>query len=501
MTLLLQMQNIRKQYPGVLALSDVNFDLRSGEVHCLLGENGAGKSTLMKVLSGAIKKDGGVILIDGKEVDFHSPADSQKAGIGMIYQDFKLVPELTVAENILLGNEPTKGKSPFVDYKKMNEIARASLAQLGEDISPTAIISSLSVAKRQIVEIAKAISKKVRILAMDEPSAALTENELKNLFAVIRRLKAEGVGIIYISHRLEEIFEIGDRLTVLRDGKFIHSCNVAGSDRRSLVRWMVGRELEQEYPKIDLKRGEEILRIENLNAGILKDIDLTIYRGEILGFSGLVGAGRSELARIIFGADPKESGSIYLDGKEINLHSPRQAFVLGIGLLTEDRNKYGLIMQMNVRENISLSNLNSVVKGLFINRSKENSIANKFTKDLRIKTPSIEQEVENLSGGNRQKVVLARWLFTKSKLLIFDEPTVGIDVGVKYEIYNLINQLAKDGMGVIVISSDLPELLGISDRVAVMCEGKLSGVLSRSEATQEKIMTLATGGTLETTHG
>jgi len=501
MTPLLQMQNIRKQYPGVLALSDVNFELRAGEVHCLVGENGAGKSTLMKVLSGAIRKDSGSILIDGKDVEFHSPADSQRAGIGMIYQEFKLVPELTVAENILLGNEPTKKKSPFVDFKKMHEIARTALAQLGEEIPTTALISSLSVAQRQIVEIAKAISKKVRILAMDEPSAALTENELKNLFAVIRRLKAEGVGIIYISHRLEEIFEIGDRLTVLRDGKFIHSCTVAESDRRSLVRWMVGRELEQEYPKIELKRGEEILKVESVNSDLLKNVNLTVHRGEILGLAGLVGAGRSELARIIFGADPKENGSIYFEGKEIHPRSPRDAIDLGIGLLTEDRNKYGLIMQMNVRENISLSNLNDVVKGLFINRSKENSISKKFTNDLRIKTPSIEQEVENLSGGNRQKVVLARWLFTKSKLLIFDEPTVGIDVGIKYEIYNLINQLAKDGIGVIVISSDLPELLGISDRVAVMCEGKLAGVLSRSEATQEKIMTLATGGNLETTHG
>ena len=497
MSPLLQMQNIRKQYPGVLALSDVNFELHAGEVHCLVGENGAGKSTLMKVLSGAIRKDSGTVLIDGKEIEFHSPADSQRAGIGMIYQEFKLVPELTVAENILLGNEPTKGKSPFVDYKKMNEIARVSLAQLGEEIPTTAVVSSLSVAQRQIVEIAKAISKKVRILAMDEPSAALTENELKNLFAVINKLKQDGVGIIYISHRLEEIFDVGDRLTVLRDGKFIHSCNVSESDRRSLVKWMVGRELEQEYPKIELQRGEEILRVENISSELLKNVNLTVHRGEILGLAGLVGAGRSELARIIFGADQKESGSIHLEGKEIHPNSPREAIDLGIGLLTEDRNKYGLIMQMNVRENISLSNLDDVVKGLFINRSKDNSVADKFTNDLRIKTPSIEQEVENLSGGNRQKVVLARWLFTKSKLLIFDEPTVGIDVGVKYEIYNLINQLAKDGIGVIVISSDLPELLGISDRIAVMCEGKLRGILSRNEATQEKVMTLATGGKVE----
>ena len=492
---LLKMQNIRKQYPGVLALSDVNFELREGEVHCLVGENGAGKSTLMKVLSGAIGKDGGSILLDGQVVEFRSPSDSQRAGIGMIYQEFKLVPELTVAENILLGCEPTKGKSPFVDYKKANEIARGSLAQLGEEIPTTTVVSSLSMAQRQIVEIAKAISKKVRILAMDEPSAALTENELKNLFAVIRKLKAEGVGIIYISHRLEEIFEIGDRLTVLRDGKFIHTCNVAESDRRSLVKWMVGRELEQEYPKIELQLGEEILRVENVNSILLKGINLTVHRGEILGLAGLVGAGRSELARIIFGADPKESGSIYLESKEIHPRSPREAIDLGIGLLTEDRNKYGLIMHMNVRENISLSNLSGVVKGVFIDRLKEKSVADKFTKDLHIKTPSIEQEVENLSGGNRQKVILARWLFTKSKLLIFDEPTVGIDVGVKYEIYNLINGLAKDGIGVIVISSDLPELLGISDRIAVMCEGILTGILSRNEATQEKVMTLATGGT------
>jgi ribose transport system ATP-binding protein len=410
------------------------------------------------------------------------------------------VPELSVAENILLGNEPTKGNTPFINYKEMNEIARAALSQLGEDIAVTAPVRELSVAQRQIVEIAKAISKKVRILAMDEPSASLTEKELKNLFAVIRTLKAEGVGIIYISHRLEEVFEIGDRLTVLRDGKFIHSCSVKEADRHGLVRWMVGRELEQEYPKINLERGTEILRVEHLHAGMLQEINLSLHQGEILGLAGLVGAGRSELARVIFGADPIEQGKMFLDGKEIHPHSPREAIDLGIGLLTEDRNKYGLIMQMSVRENISLSNLQEVVKGFFINSSKENTIASQYTDELHIKTPSIEQEVEHLSGGNRQKVVLARWLFTKSKLLIFDEPTVGIDVGVKYDIYNLINRLAQEGIGVLVISSDLPELLGISDRVAVMCEGRLMGILPRSEATQERVMTLATGETLEVGH-
>jgi ribose transport system ATP-binding protein len=494
------MQGIRKQYPGVLALRDVNFDLQPGEVHCLLGENGAGKSTLMKILSGAQAKDAGEILIDGKPAQINTPADAQRYGIGMIYQDFKLVPELSVAENILLGNEPLKGSTPFIDYPKMHEIARAALAQLGEEIPTSAVVSSLSVAQRQMVEIAKAISKKVHILAMDEPSAPLTEKELTNLFVVIRKLKAEGVGIIYISHRLEEIFEIGDRLTVLRDGAFITSCQVADADRASLVRWMVGREIEKEYPKLDLKPGPEVLRVEHLTAGILRDVSLAVHRGEIFGLAGLVGAGRSELARVIFGADKRESGAIFLEGAEIFPRSPREAIDLGIGLLTEDRNKYGLIMQMSVRENISLSNLREVVKGLFINRVKENDVAKKFTHDLRIKTPSVEQEVENLSGGNRQKVVLARWLFTKSKLLIFDEPTVGIDVGVKYEIYNLINQLAKDGLGVVVISSDLPELIGISDRIAVMWEGRLMGIVARREVTQENIMMLATGGEVETGH-
>ncbi len=497
---LLSMENIRKEYPGVLALSGVNFELLPGEVHCLLGENGAGKSTLMKILAGAIPKNAGTISINGAPVAINSPSDAQRCGIGMIYQDFKLVPELSVAENILLGTEPTRGRSPFIDFGRMHEIARGILEQLGEQIPTTERVSALSVAQRQMVEIAKALSKKVRILAMDEPSAALTEKELKSLFAVIRRLKAEGVGVIYISHRLEEVFEIGDRLTVLRDGTFIHRCAVAEADRRSLVRWMVGRELEQEYPRVELQRGREILRLEHINAGILKDISLTLYQGEILGLAGLVGAGRSELARIVFGADPLSAGRMFLEGKEIAPSSPRQAIDHGIGLLTEDRNKYGLIMQMNVRENISLSNLREIVKGLFIHKAREVQVAQKFTDDLRIKTPGVEQEVEHLSGGNRQKVVLARWLFTKSKVLIFDEPTAGIDVGVKYEIYNLINRLAKDGIGVVVISSDLPELLGISDRVAVMWEGRLMGILPRAQASQENVMTLATGGVLEAGH-
>jgi ribose transport system ATP-binding protein len=496
-SVLLRMEEIRKQYPGVLALADVTFELHAGEVHCLLGENGAGKSTLMKILSGALTKDSGSILIDGREAPISSPADARRMGIGMIYQDFKLIPDLTIAENILLGREPRRGRSPFIDFSRLHETARGILTQLGEHIPTTTLVRDLSSAQQQMVEIAKALSNKVRILAMDEPSAALTEKERNNLFAVIRSLKAEGVGVIYVSHRLEEIFEIGDRLTVLRDGKTIHTCPVAEADRRSLVRWMVGRELENEYPKAELKRGSEILRLEGVSAGFVKDVSLSLYRGEIFGMAGLVGAGRSELARAIFGADPLRRGKIFFEGKEIRPRSPREAIDLGIGLLTEDRNQYGLIMEMGVRENITLANLTKVVKNFFIRPSLEEEVAARFIDELKIKTPSSTQAVEHLSGGNRQKVILARWLFTESKLLIFDEPTAGIDVGIKFEIYNLINRLAARGIGIIVISSDLPELLGICDRIAVLWEGKLTGILSRGEATQESVMTLATGGVPE----
>ncbi|MBZ5536326.1 MAG: sugar ABC transporter ATP-binding protein [Acidobacteriia bacterium] len=489
---LLEMLHITKQYPGVLALDDVTFDLYAGEVHCLVGENGAGKTTLIKILSGALPKDVGELRVNGKPVFLHSPADAFEAGIGIIHQDFKLVPELTVAENIFLGREPCRGRSPFIDFEKMREGARAVLAQLGESLDPRARIGTLSVAQRQVVEIAKSLSGKNRILAMDEPSAALTGKELKNLFAVIRRMQEEGVGIIYISHRIDEIFEIGTRVTVLRDGKHVHTCKTSEADRRGLVSWMVGREMDQEYPKVRLQRGKEILRLENLNGGKLRNIHLAVYQGEILGLAGLVGAGRTELARLIFGADRLENGRILLDGKEIHPHSPRDAIDAGIGLLTEDRNRYGLIMEMSIEKNITLSNLKAVSRGGFIQGEKERGAAQQFAEELRIKTPSLDREVSTLSGGNRQKVVLARWLFTRSRLLLFDEPTAGIDVGVKYEIYNLLNQLALNGKGVVIISSDLPELLGLCDRIVVLCEGRITGELSREEATEEKIMLLAT---------
>lgn len=492
MSALLRLEGICKQYPGVRALDDVTVELRSGEVHCIVGENGAGKSTLIKILSGAIQKDGGQILIDGARATIDSPMDALRQGIAIIYQDFKLVPELSVGENIFLGKEPIHKTMPFIDYGSMHRNARAQLLQLGEEIDTTLAVSTLSAAQQQIVEIAKALSQRVRILAFDEPSAALTERELLKLFAIIRRLTSEGVGIMYISHRLDEIFEIGDRVTVLRDGRVINTSPIDMVNKKSLIQLMVGRKLEDEFPNVALTRGEEILRVENISAGILRNIHFSLHRGEILGFAGLVGAGRTEIARIIFGADVKEKGSIFLDGKEIRPRSPREAIDVGIGLLTENRNRLGLITDMKVAENISLSSLDGLLKGPFLDKVKEVQNARRFVEQLHIKTPDVDEPVENLSGGNRQKVILARWLATKSKVLIFDEPTAGIDVGAKYEIYLLMKKLAQDGVGVIMISSELPELLGLCDRIIVMHDGRITGELDRDEATQEKIMALAT---------
>jgi ribose transport system ATP-binding protein len=491
MPALLRLEGICKQYPGVRALDEVTVELRSGEVHCIVGENGAGKSTLIKILSGALHKDRGEIHLDGVRAAIGSPTDALRQGIAVIYQDFKLVPELSVAENIFLGKEPIQKTMPFIDYASMHLKARAQLLQLGEEIDTTLAVNKLSAAQQQIVEIAKALSQRVRILAFDEPSAALSDRELQNLFGIIRRLTSEGVGVIYISHRLDEIFEIGDRVTILRDGNVVNTSPVAEVDKKSLIRWMVGRELDDEYPHAEVTRGEEILRVENVSAGILHDVSFSLHRGEIVGFAGLVGAGRTEVARIIFGADEKEKGTIFLNGEEIRPRSPREAIDLGIGLLTEDRNRLGIITEMNVRENISLSGLAAHMRGPFLDKTKEAKTAQRFIEELRIKTPDGEESVENLSGGNRQKVILARWLSAKSRVLIFDEPTAGIDVGAKVEIYSLMKKLVQEGVGVIMISSDLAEILGMCDRIIVMHDGRITGELSRDEATQEKIIALA----------
>jgi ribose transport system ATP-binding protein len=493
------MEKISKRYPGVLALDDVSFDVGRGEVHCLLGENGAGKSTLMKILSGALKKDAGKIFIEHKEVSYSTPSEAQKLGIGIIYQDFKLIPELTAADNIFLGSELMKSSFSFLDKRKMIELAQKALKELGEEIRADIPVNKLSVAQRQMIEIAKATHRNISILAMDEPTASLTTSEIENLFKVIRKLKGAGVGIIYISHRLEEIFEIGDRVTVMRDGKRIATSDIKDTNIKNLIKQMVGRELADEYPKHTAEIKGDILSLENINCGKLKNINLKLRKGEILGLAGLVGAGRSEVARVIFGADKVEGGKIIFDGKEQKFKSPKDAIRAGIALLTEDRNLYGLFMERSIRENVSISNLSPFMNGIFIDEATEKKAVINYFNQLQIKAPTLETKVENLSGGNRQKVVLARWLHTNSKVIIFDEPTAGIDVGVKFEIYNLINKLVEQGIGVIVISSELPELIGISDRIVVMCEGRITGELDKKGFTQEKILDLATQ-TMEKTY-
>lgn len=490
MSFLLEMRDIVKQYPGVLALDNVSINLKPGEVHCLVGENGAGKSTLMKILSGAVKKDGGEILINGKKTEYDSPFKSRELGISIIYQDFKLVPELSAAANIFLGRESRDFL--FLNKNEMNSKAAETISQLGEEIDVKMPVYRLSTAERQIIEIARSIVSNVKILAMDEPTAPLTDKEIKKLFEVIKKLKSADVGIIYISHRLEEIFEIGDRVTVLRDGRLVHSAEIKEVNKNDLIRYMVGRELANEYPRNKAVKGKEILKVENLESDKLDDVSFSLKSGEVLGIAGLVGAGRSELVRAIFGADKITSGRISIDGKEVKIKSPKEAIDAGITLLTEDRNLLGLFMNLSIRENISISSLGNMLKGFFVDKRKETSAVQKQFELLRIKAPSVETNVEALSGGNRQKVVLARWLETNSGILIFDEPTAGIDVGVKFEIYTLINYLAEEGKGIIVISSELPELMGISDRIIVMCEGRITGMLSHEEANQEKILSLAT---------
>jgi len=491
---ILEMRHITKTYPGVRALDDVTFSVQAGEVHALVGENGAGKSTLMKILAGAEQADQGEIRINGTPVAISSPLRAMDYGISIIYQEFNLVPYLSVAENIFLGREPCYPLG-FIKWSQMMAQAEEILARLGTTLNPRATVQTLSVAQQQMVEIAKALSIDAKIIAMDEPSATLTEHELENLFNLIRSLKAQGVSIIYISHRLEEIFQVADRVTVLRDGRLVDTNPVSEIDRDGIIRRMVGRELKENFPKRPVQFGEEALRVEGLRrAGVLEDISFSVRRGEILGIAGLVGAGRTELARAIFGADRRDAGQIFVHGRPVQIRHPADAIRHGIGLMTEDRKLQGLILGMVVRENTTLANLPAVSRLGFINRRQEAVATRRFVDSLSIRTPSIEQTVRNLSGGTQQKVVLAKWLFTHSDILIFDEPTRGIDVGSKVEIYELMNELVERGSAVIMISSELPEILGMSDRILVMHEGRIAGILSREEATPEQIMHLATGG-------
>lgn len=490
----LEMRDITKRFPGVVAVKNGQLNLRPGEVHCLVGENGAGKSTLMKILSGAVPLDSGSIIVDGEAVHIHSPHHAQQLGISMIYQEFNLSPYLSIAENIFLGREPRLGRSPFINWRRMYADAREILGRIGVKLNVRRPINECSVAQQQMVEIAKAISFNSKIIVMDEPSATLTDHELRALFELIGELKRQGIGMIYISHRLEEIFEIGDRVTVMRDGEYIATKGVTDVTRDEIIKMMVGRELTHEFPKEVFARGKERLRIDGLTRkGAFEGIGFSLHEGEIVGLTGLVGAGRTEVARAIFGADPIDAGTIMLDGKSITVKSPQDAIRQGIGLLTEDRKNQGLILGMSVRENTTLANLRALVRMFFISRSKERQVSANFVRELQIKTPSVEQAAQNLSGGNQQKVVLAKWLFTESKILIFDEPTRGIDVGAKVEIYKLMNELVRKGVCILMISSELPEVLGMCDRILVMHEGRISGELARGEATQERIMRLATG--------
>lgn len=490
----LEMRDVVKRFPGVVAVKNAHLDLRPGEVHCLVGENGAGKSTLMKILSGALPLDSGTIMLSGEVVNIHSPHHAQQLGISMIYQEFNLSPFLSVAENIFLGREPRIPRTPFINWKKMYADAREILGRIRVNLDVRKPVNECSVAQQQMVEIAKAISFNSKIIVMDEPSATLTDHELEALFGLIRELKRQGIGMIYISHRLEEIFSIGDRVTVMRDGEYIATKAVSEVSREEIIRMMVGRELTHEFPKEIFERGKERLCVQGLSRkGAFRDISFSLHEGEIVGLTGLVGAGRTEVARAIFGADTIDAGTLTLDGKPITVRSPQDAIRQGIGLLTEDRKNQGLILGMSVRENTTLANLRSLVKWLFVNRAKEKQVTGDFVRELQIKTPTIEQAAQNLSGGNQQKVVLAKWLFTESKVLIFDEPTRGIDVGAKVEIYKLMNELVRKGVCILMISSELPEVLGMCDRILVMHEGHIAGELSRADATQERVMQLATG--------
>lgn len=491
---LLEMRGITKRFPGVLALNNVTLQVRTGEIHALVGENGAGKSTLMKILAGAVPKDSGEILWNGEAVELQSPYHAQQLGISMIYQEFNLSPYLSVAENIFLGREPRLKRTPFIDWRTMYRQAEEILSRIRVTLDVRRPVYQLSIAQQQMVEIAKALSVDARLIVMDEPSATLTDHELEALFALMRTLRRQGLSIIYISHRLEEIFAVSDRVTVMRDGQWVSTQDTCDVTREDLIRMMVGRELTEEFPKEFFPRGPERLRVEGLRRkGVFRDISFSLHQGEIVGLTGLVGAGRTEVARAIFGADALDAGKIYLDGQPVLIRSPQEAIRHGIGLLTEDRKNQGLVLSMTVRENTTLANLSALVRFLFIQKRAEREVAEKYRRELQIKTPSIEQAVQNLSGGNQQKVVLAKWLFTQSKVLIFDEPTRGIDVGAKVEIYKLMNDLVRHGVAVLMISSEMPEVLGMCDRILVMHEGSLTGELRREEASQEAIMRLATG--------
>lgn len=485
---ILTLKNITKEFPGVKALDDVTINIERGTIHGLVGENGAGKSTLIKVLAGIYQPNKGEIILDGKPCRFNSPIEARRAGISVVHQEIKLAEPLSVAENMFLGN--VQLKNGLVDWKGMRRRAREIVEDLGMDIDINAQVSSLTVAKKQIVEIMHAINNNSRILIMDEPSAVLTDRELEVMFRIVKQLRDEGITIIYISHRLDEIFGLCSNVSVLRDGCHIDTIPVASVDRQGLINMMVGREMGQEYPKEVGNVGGTILEVKNLSRGILQDISFEVKSGEVFGISGLVGAGRTELARAILGIDKPESGEVYVRGKKVHYRTFADAIRDGLGLIPEDRKLQGLVQIMSVKRNTTLVNMKRVLRAGVISSSLEEKLSKEYADKLHVVTPSMETEVQYLSGGNQQKVVIAKWLFQNSQILFLDEPTRGIDVGAKAEIYRLINRMAKEGKTIIMISSEMPELLGMCDRIMVMHEGHKMGELNAAEATQAKIMAL-----------
>ena len=495
---LLRAESISKSFAGVHALKSAAFELRPGEVHALIGENGAGKSTLIRIFTGAVVPDGGVLTVAGEPVSHNTPAHARSLGIAVIYQQPSLFPHLTVAENIGLSLE-AGGLWRRVDWQERRRRAAELLARAGSSLSPDRLVETLSMPEQQIVEIAKAIGARARILIMDEPTASLSDREVERLFTVIRGLRAEGAGIIYISHRLEEIAAIADRVTVLRDGHSIATHSIAEVQRDELIRLMVGRDLSAVFPKRAVALGETVLAIEDLHSAQtgIRGVSLSVRRGEILGLAGLVGSGRTELARILFGLAPADSGTIRLRGNVVHPQSPAEAIALGIAYVPEDRRQHGVILQLPLTANTTLAALGSVSKHGLLDAAREQELTLSYVERFRIKTASIHAEAQMLSGGNQQKVAIARWLATSPEVIILDEPTQGVDVGSKSEIHGLMVDLAEQGKAILMISSELPEILGMSDRIAVMHEGTIAAVLSREEATQTKILSLALGHSLE----
>jgi ribose transport system ATP-binding protein len=495
MSALISVENVSKTFPGVRALSGVRFELMPGEVHALMGENGAGKSTLMKILAGVYVRDSGTILYEGRPVDFASPREAQAAGVGIIHQELQLMNHLTVAQNIFIGREPKRAFGLLLDEDRLNAQATAILDHMSLALDPRTVVGGLTVAKQQMVEIAKALSFNSRVLIMDEPTAALNNAEIAELFKMIRELKARGVGVVYISHKMDELKQISDRVTVLRDGEYVGTVPTAATSIDTIISMMVGRKLtDAPREAAAAARSGIALEVTNLNCGpLVRNVSFTLRRGEILGFAGLMGAGRTEVARAVFGADRAQSGEIVVLGKRASIRSPKHAVKAGIGYLSEDRKRYGLAVGMDVASNVVMADLARYLSfSVFLKRRQIRDTVTRFIRLLDIRTPSAAQEVRLLSGGNQQKIVVAKWLARDCDILFFDEPTRGIDVGAKAEIYKLLRGLAVQGKAIVMISSELPEILRMSDRIVVMCEGRITGELSARDASQERIMQLAT---------